>query len=71
MSDASNNKSDVMHAKGCHSNSNFELSATLHEALERGLFGKGNTTDFAIALHGNEPALHRDMEGSHVAQVNQ
>jgi hypothetical protein len=71
MSDASNNKSDVMHAKGCHSNLNFELSVTLDEALERDLFGKENTTDFAIALHGNLPALHRDMEGSHVAQVNQ
>jgi hypothetical protein len=37
MSDASNYKSDVMHAKGCHSNLNLELSVTLDEALERDL----------------------------------
>ena len=69
--DASNNKYDVTHAKGCYSNLNIELSGILDEALEKDLFGDGNTIDSVIALHGNLPALHRVMEGSHVAQVNQ
>jgi hypothetical protein len=57
--DASNNKYDVTHAKGCYSNLNIKLSGILDEPLEKDLFGDGNTIDSAIALHGNLPALHR------------
>jgi hypothetical protein len=62
--------------RGATLNLNFELPVTLDVKLTRpskgiDLFGKGNMTDSAIALHENLSALHRDMEGSHVAQVNQ
>jgi hypothetical protein len=67
--DASNNKSDVTQGNGCYSNL-IELSVILDEVLERDLFGNRNTIDFAIALNRNLPALHRDTESSHVAQVN-
>jgi hypothetical protein len=52
---------------GCYSNLDIVLSGILDEALEK----DGNKIDSVIALHGNLLALHRVMEGSHVAQVNQ
>jgi hypothetical protein len=57
MSDASNNKSDIMHAKGCHSNLKVELLVALDEVLKRDQIGNRNMIDSAIALHEYLPAL--------------